>query len=68
MDTPRSLDSAKTGHTDIQDHHIRLKLRCPTYALQPICSLTYDLESRLASQECTSLLSEHFVVIYNQNS
>jgi len=68
MDAPCSLDSAKTGHTDIQNHYIRLKLRCPTHSLQPICSLTYDLESRLASQERTSLLSERFVVIYNQNS
>ena len=68
MDAPCSLDSAKTGHTDIQNHYIRLKLRRPTHSLQPICSLTYDLESRLASQERTSLLSEHFVVIYDQNS
>ena len=68
MDASRSLDSAKTRHTDIQNHDIRLKLRCPTYALEPICSLTYDHESRLASQERTSLLSERFVVIYNQNS
>jgi hypothetical protein len=68
MDAPRSLDSAKTGHTDIQKHYIRLKLCCPTHALQPVCGLTYDLESRLGSQERTDLLSEHFVVIYNQNS
>jgi len=68
MDSPGSLDSAKTGHTDIQNHHIRLKLLCSTNALEPIRSLTYDLESRLAPQKRTNLLSENLMIIYNQNS
>ena len=49
MDAPGSLDSAKTGHTDIQNHHTRLKLFCPTHAVQPIGSLAYDTSTFFSS-------------------
>ena len=68
MDAPGSLDSAKGGHTDIQNHHIRLKLPCSTNGLQPIGSFTYDLESGPAPQNRTDLLSEDLMIINNQNS
>ena len=68
MDAPRSLDSAKTGHTDVQNNHIRLKLLRTGHGLQPVGSLTYDLESRLAPQKHADLLSEHLMIIDNQNS
>lgn len=68
MDASRSLDSAKAGHTDVQNNHIRLKLLSTAHGLQPIGSLTYDLESRLAPQKGTHLLSEYLMIIDNQNS
>jgi len=68
MNAARSLDSAKTGHTDVQNNHIRLKLFRTAHALQPISSFTYDLESRLAPQNRTDLLAEHLMIIDHQNS
>jgi hypothetical protein len=68
MDAPGSLDSNKAGHTDIQNHHVRLKRLCSTHGLQTIGSLTYDLESRPAPQKRTDLFSEYLMIIYNQNS
>ena len=65
MDTPRGLDSAKTGHTHVQNNHIRLKLLRTAHTLQPIGSLTNDLESRLALQKRTDLLSETYMIIYD---
>ena len=67
MDASRSLDSAKAGHTDVQNNHIRLKLLSTAHGLQPIGSLTYDLESRLAPQKRTELHSYHFLIINDQN-
>jgi hypothetical protein len=68
MNAPRSLDSTEAGHADVQNNHIRLKLLRTAHTLQPISSLTYYLESRLAPQKRTDLLSEYLMVIYNQNS
>jgi hypothetical protein len=68
MDAPLRPQFAKARHTDVQYHHIRLKLLRTADALQPIGGLTYDLESRVASQECTGPLSEHLMTIDNQNS
>ena len=68
MNAARSLDSAKGGHTDVQNNNIRLKFLGTAHALQPVGSLAYDLESRLAPQNRTDLLAEHLMIIDHQNS
>jgi hypothetical protein len=68
MDAPLRPQFAKARHTDVQYHHIRLKLLRTADALQPIGSLTYDLEFWVPSQGCTDPLSEHLMIIDNQKS
>ena len=63
MDASRSLDSAKAGHTDVQNNHIRLKLLRTAHTLESISRLTYDLESWLVPKKRTDLLSDNLVVL-----